>query len=350
VPKPLILGLSGPVLAEAEGAFFADADPLGFILFARNCETPGQLAALTADLRGAVSRADAPILIDQEGGRVARLGPPHWRVAPPAVLFGRLASADMDAARHAVTLNSRLIGAELAGLGINVDCAPVLDLPTGNADPIIGDRAFGHDPDLAATLGAAFCDGLEAAGVLPVVKHIPGHGRAAVDSHRELPRIDESFDDLAARDFAPFRVLAARRQPTPWAMTAHVVYTAIDPEFPATLSSRVIADVIRGDIGFDGVLISDDLSMGALAGPMGERADRALRAGCDLVLHCDGEMADMVEIARAMPEIGVAASERIAGSLGALGMRSESGNADFNRSAASSELDRLLGRLKEGTQ
>jgi len=337
VPRALILGVAGKTPGDDERRFFRDADPLGFILFARNVETPAQVAALVAELRAIVGRADAPVLIDQEGGRVARLVPPHWRAAPPAALFGRLARTNREAARRAVALNAQLIGAELAALGITVDCAPVLDVPVEGADPIIGDRAFAPDPEPVATLGAAFCDGLLAAGVLPVLKHVPGHGRAGIDSHKGLPRVAASKAELASRDFAPFRALAGRRAPEPWAMTAHVVFEAYDADAPATLSPTVIVDVVRGEIGFDGVIISDDLSMGALAGDFGARARGALAAGCDLALHCNGNMAEMAAIAEATGAVGPATADRLARSLGALAAA-----PDFDAGAALAELDTLI--------
>jgi beta-N-acetylhexosaminidase len=294
-PLALILGCAGARLSAEERAFFRDADPLGFILFKRNCETPAQLQALVAELRAAVGRESAPILIDQEGGRVARLQPPHWPVYPaPAAL----AALGGETAREAVRLGARLIADDLAALGITIDCLPVLDIPVPGADAVIGDRAYGNTPESVAALGRAACEGLLAGGVLPVLKHIPGHGRGLVDSHHALPAVDTPRATLEASDFAPFRALADM----PWAMTAHIVYSAIDPTAPATLSRRIIADIIRGAIGFDGVLVSDDLSMGALGGGLRDRAAAALAAGCDLALHCNGKMAEMVEaVAGAAP-------------------------------------------------
>ena len=308
IPKALILGLAGLEISGAERRFFEECDPFGFILFARNCKTPGQIRDLVADLRSVVGRADAPVLIDQEGGRVARLRPPHWREAPPAAVFGALASHDDGNARQAVRLNARLIGAELAALGIDVDCAPVLDVPAEDSHDIVGDRAFGASPDLVARLGRAAIDGFLDAGVLPVIKHIPGHGRAMVDSHHELPVVGAELDALRQIDFAPFAALAD----APWAMTAHVVYTALDADNPATTSKTVIGDIIRGEIGFDGVLISDDLSMKALSGSLAERALAALAAGCDVALHCNGEMEEMSAVAEAAAPLSPAALERIA--------------------------------------
>ncbi len=291
-PLAAIFGCSGPVLSPEERSFFAHAQPLGFILFARNVENPEQIRRLTAELRAIVGRADAPILIDQEGGRVRRLKPPHWREAPPMAVFDRLSS---DKAVRAAKLNARLIAAELYDLGINVDCAPVLDVPIKGAHDIIGDRALSSHPARVALLGRAVCQGLLEGGVLPVIKHIPGHGRAFADSHLELPSVEASLDELRNSDFLPFKELADQAL----AMTAHVVYTALDAKQPATTSNRVIGEFIRGEIGFDGLLMSDDLSMKALSGDMEERTKASLKAGCDIVLHCNGEMGEMREVAKA---------------------------------------------------
>lgn len=305
-PAAAIYGCAGTELTDDERRFFRDADPLGFILFARNVETPDQVKRLVGDMRDSVGRADAPVLIDQEGGRVARLKAPHWREAPPALRFGELAEADRFVAAEAVALNSRLIAGELHALGIDVDCLPVLDIPAPEAHGIIGDRAYGTEPELVAMLGRAACGGLLAGGVLPVVKHMPGHGRARVDSHESLPVVEATFDDLAARDFQPFKALAEM----PIAMTAHVVYTDIDPDRPATTSSEVISRVIRGYIGFDGLVLSDDIGMSALSGAMGLRARAALAAGCDVVLHCSGVMDEMIAVAGSVAPMNDASDER----------------------------------------
>ena len=302
-PLAAIFGLAGAILSDDERAFFRDADPAGFILFARNCETPDQLRRLVATLHETLGH-ESPVLIDQEGGRVARLKPPHWPAYPAA---GTIAALGGAPAREAARLGARLIADDLAALGVSVDCLPVLDLPASGADPVIGDRAYGTAPSEVAALGAAVCDGLLAGGVLPVIKHIPGHGRATVDSHHALPRVDAPRAQLETHDFAPFRALAAM----PWAMTAHILYTAIDSERPATLSARLIAEVIRGSIGFDGVLLSDDLSMAALPGGIGERAAGALAAGCDLVLHCNGAMSEMRRVAASAPPLTPAARRRL---------------------------------------
>jgi beta-N-acetylhexosaminidase len=303
-PRAVILGCAGERLTVAEAGFFAAADPLGFILFRRNCRNRAQLRALVDELRGAVGRPDAPVLIDQEGGRVARLRPPEWRSYPSAAQLAGLPDA---LAIEAVQLGGRLIAEDLAELGITVDCAPVLDLPAADADPIIGDRAYGGEPERVARLGRAFCDGLLTGGVLPVVKHIPGHGRAGVDSHHACPRVETAHATLAGSDFAPFRTLADM----PWAMTAHIVYATIDAA-PATFSGRLIDTIIRGEIGFGGILLSDDISMGALAGTLAERSCRATAAGCDLILHCTGSMAEMVEVVDSAPPVSAATEARIA--------------------------------------
>ncbi|MCP5368466.1 MAG: beta-N-acetylhexosaminidase [Hyphomicrobiales bacterium] len=333
-PLAAVLGCAGPRLDGDERRFFRDADPLGFILFQRNCQDPDQVRALVADLRDAVGRADAPVLIDQEGGRVARLKPPHWRAAPPAADFCRLFKRDPDRGVEAMALNARLLAAELADLGITVDCAPVLDLPRPDGDPVIGDRACGDTPETAALLGRTQAEGLMAGGVLPVIKHVPGHGRATVDSHAALPVVRAPRSELEATDFAPFKALADM----PWAMTAHVVYTAIDPDRPATLSPEVIADVIRGHMGFDGVLVSDDLSMGALSGGLGNRAGDCLAAGCDLALHCNGDRTEMAAVAAGCRPLDAAGLARVARGAARL----PGAPAPFDRDAAARRLAALL--------
>jgi beta-N-acetylhexosaminidase len=285
VIRACVLGCAGPALSAEEAAFFRGARPWGFILFARNVEAPDQVRKLVADLRETVGRENAPVLIDQEGGRVQRLGPPHWRCYPPGADYG---ARGVEMAR----LGGRLIANDLAALGINVDCAPVLDLPAEGAHAIIGDRAFGAGPTEVATLARAMADGLLSGGVLPIVKHIPGHGRATSDSHEALPRVEASRQALESWDFQPFRLLAD----LPAAMTAHVVYTAYDPVNPATTSRATIDQAIRGAIGFDGLLISDDLEMKALTGSLQARAEASLAAGCDIVLQCHGGVGDMAQV------------------------------------------------------
>lgn len=287
--RACILGCAGTTLSREEVAFFRDVKPWGFILFARNVETPDQVRALVNALRETVGRDDAPVLIDQEGGRVQRLKPPHWPVYPPGRVYGQLPGNDPLLRREITRLGARLIAHDLASLGINVDCVPVLDVPDPQGHEIIGDRAYGDTPEQVAYLGRAAAEGLIAGGVLPVIKHIPGHGRAKADSHLELPVVEASYAELDARDFAPFRVLSDM----PMAMTAHVIYSAIDAKRPATTSKKAMRKVIRGAIGFDGLVMSDDLSMKALSGDFAERAEQSIAAGCDVVLHCNGDMAEM---------------------------------------------------------
>ncbi|MCH7831769.1 MAG: beta-N-acetylhexosaminidase [Proteobacteria bacterium] len=291
--KAVIFGCSGPVLTDGERRFFEQSHPAGFILFERNCQDPDQVRRLVGELRETVNRPDAPVLIDQEGGRVQRLKPPHWRDAPPPGAFAALAGRSLSRAEEAVRLNGQLIAAELYGLGITVNCAPVLDIPGPDAHQIIGDRAFGNDPKIVVALGMAAAAGHLQGGVIPMIKHIPGHGRAKADSHEELPVVDAGAEELTETDFSPFRALNR----LPWAMTAHVVYTALDGDNPATTSSKVISRTIRGDIGFQGVLVSDDIGMKALGGPFEERTKAGLAAGCDLVLHCSGDAAEMEAVA-----------------------------------------------------
>jgi beta-N-acetylhexosaminidase len=309
-----ILGCSGPILTPEERTFFRRVKPWGFILFKRNVETPDQVRALVDALRGTVGRADAPVLIDQEGGRVQRLGPPHWGRYPPGRAFGTLAGNDPLVRREVTRLGARLMAHDLAALGINVDCVPVLDVPDPAGHEIIGDRAYAQTPQDVAMLGRAAAEGLIAGGVLPVIKHIPGHGRAMSDSHLELPVVEASFEDLDARDFAPFRVLSDM----PMAMTAHVIYAVIDRKRPATTSKKVMRRVVRGAIGFDGLVMSDDLSMKALSGDFTERAAMSRAAGCDVVLHCNGAMAEMKAVVRGAGELKGRAATRAKAALARL--------------------------------
>ena len=332
-PRAAIFGCAGPRLTAAEAAFFAEADPLGFILFARNCEDHDQVRRLTEDLRQSVGRPAAPVLIDQEGGRVQRLKPPRWRAAPAPGRLGALAGDDRAIADEAIRLNARLLAAELHELGVTVDCLPLLDLQMTGAHEVIGDRAFGGQPALVAELGRACAEGLLAGGVLPVMKHIPGHGRALVDSHLALPRVAAGRAELQASDFAPFKALAD----LPLAMTGHVVYEAIDPTLPATTSATVIDQVIRGWIGFDGLLMSDDLSMAALAGDLGRRAADCLQAGCDVALHCNGDLAEMTAVAAAIGPLSPAAEARWQRAADCLAHPEA-----FDRPAAGARLDHLL--------
>jgi len=336
VVNAAIFGCAGLALSDEERRFFARVNPLGFILFARNIDTPAQVRALVDDFRAVVGRADAPVLIDQEGGRVQRLKPPHWRKAPPGAPFAVLAARDPVLAREALRLNFRLIGRELADLGIDVDCAPVLDVPVSGAHDVIGDRAYGLTAEAVSALAGEVIEGLLDEAVLPVIKHIPGHGRSMVDSHHDLPVVEASLTELEAQDFPPFRAF----RHAPWAMTAHVVYTALDAQAPATTSAKVIREVIRGAIGFDGLLISDDLSMKALGGSFEGRTTASLDAGCDVVLHCNGDMAEMLAIASAVRPLTDAALIRLA-----RGEAMKRQPKAFDVAVAVSRVDALLGNV-----
>jgi len=331
-----IYGCAGPELSGDERGFFADAMPWGFVLFARNVRDRAQVRALVEALRETVSDPRAPVLIDQEGGRVARLRPPEWKARPPAAVFGALHAQDAEAAREAAYLNARLIANDLSELGINVDCVPVLDIPVDGADQVIGDRAFARDASVVIDLGRAVIQGMIEGGVLPVMKHAPGHGRAMADSHHDLPRVATPAEELSATDFVTFRSLNA----CPLAMTAHVVYEAIDPQRPATTSPKVIRDVIRGEIGFEGALLSDDLSMNALSGPLSARAKAALFAGCDIVLHCNGKMDEMREVAAEAKPLEGLPQKRAEAALAHL-----SAPEAFDAVAAEARLAELLGKI-----
>jgi beta-N-acetylhexosaminidase len=295
--RAFIAGCSGLELTPDEAAFFKEAAPWGFILFRRNIDNPEQVRALCASLRETIGREDAPILIDQEGGRVQRMGPPHWPKYPPGATYGRLHANDPLVQRELTRLGARLIAHDLRSAGITVDCLPVLDVPSAGAHDVIGDRAYGKTPEKVAVLGRAAAEGLMAGGVLPVMKHIPGHGRAGADSHLALPVVEASREELERHDFAPFRMMTDM----PLAMTAHVVYTALDPERPATVSPTIIRDIVRGHIGYDGLLMTDDLSMKALAGSFREKTEAAFAAGCDVALHCNGQIEEMTAVAEASP-------------------------------------------------
>jgi beta-N-acetylhexosaminidase len=308
-----ITGLAGPALAAAERDFLREADPWGLILFRRNVETPAQVARLVAEFRTVVGRADAPVLIDQEGGRVQRLAPPHWRAHPPGAAYGALYDRDPAAGLAAARLGARLIAADLASLGITVDCLPLADLPVAGADAVIGDRAYGTTAAKVAAVAGAVADGLMDGGVLPVLKHLPGHGRANADSHETLPVVAADKATLEATDFAAFRPLAH----LPLGMTAHVVYTAFDALAPATTSACVIAEAIRGTIGFAGALMSDDVSMGALSGTIAARTRACFAAGCDLVLHCNGRLDEMRDVVAETPALSGEAGRRADAALAA---------------------------------
>jgi beta-N-acetylhexosaminidase len=309
VSRAFITGLAGPSITAEERDFLRDAEPWGLILFKRNVENPEQVRRLTSDLRDIL--AEVPILIDQEGGRVQRLGPPHWPVYPPGAAYGHVYDRDPARGIAAARLGARLIAADLHRLGIDVDCLPVADVPVADADRIIGDRAYGHTPAKVAALAGAAAEGLLEGGVLPVLKHIPGHGRATADSHERLPVVDAPRGVLDSSDFAAFRSLAH----LPLGMTAHVVFTALDPAAPATASPTMIGEVIRQAIGFTGALMSDDISMGALTGSIAERTRAAVAAGCDLVLHCNGQLDEMRAVAAEAPRLDGAAAQRAAAAL-----------------------------------
>jgi len=334
--RAFITGISGTVLTAAEREFIRGMRPWGFILFKRNIEAPDQVSALVDELRNCLGEADAPVLIDQEGGRVARLGPPHWPVYPPGAVFGALYDLDPALGLKAARLSSRLIAADLIDLGITVDCLPLADVPVAGADAVIGNRAYGTEPAKVAAIARAVTEGLEQGGVLPVLKHIPGHGRAAADSHFRLPTVDTSKDELERTDFAAFQPLAD----LPMAMTAHVVFSALDPTHPATTSATIIRQVIRGLIGFQGLLMSDDVSMNALAGSIAERTSAIVNAGCDMVLHCNGKLDEMRDVARETPELAGEALDRARRAL-ALRRKPEA----FDRQAARAELDALTDRV-----
>lgn len=308
--KAFVLGCSGPRLSPDERSLFRDADPWGFILFKRNIGAPDDVRRLTDDLRASVGR-EAPVLVDQEGGRVQRLGPPHWPRYPAGRTYGALAAHDPLLRRALAWLGARLIAHDLRQVGIDVNCAPVLDVPVAGANDVIGDRAYHADPAAVSVLGRAVAEGYLAGGVLPVIKHIPGHGRGNADSHLALPVVEASTAELEAHDFVPFRALADM----PAGMSAHVVFTALDPARPATVSPVVIGDTIRGSIGFDGLLFSDDLSMQALDGTIPGRAVAALAAGCDIALHCNGDLSEMTALAAAVGDLSAEAARRSAAAL-----------------------------------
>ncbi|MBK8456736.1 MAG: beta-N-acetylhexosaminidase [Phyllobacteriaceae bacterium] len=312
--KAMILGCAGKALTPEEERFFRAEKPWGFILFARNIGSADEVRALCADLRAAVGRADAPVFIDQEGGRVQRIKAPIAPAYPPAAEIGAIYRRDRAAGLRAAWLMSRLHAFDLKRLGITADCLPVLDVPVEGANDVIGNRAYGHDPETVAALGRAAADGLLAGGVAPVIKHIPGHGRAFADSHLALPVVDAPLAALRAHDFAPFKAL----NDLAMAMSAHVVYSAIDPDRPGTTSPIVVNDIIRGEIGFDGLLMSDDVSMKALAGSFAEKTRAIIAAGCDMVLHCNGVMAEMAEVAAHAPVMAGRAAERAGRALAPL--------------------------------
>jgi beta-N-acetylhexosaminidase len=338
--RAFITGLAGPALTSDERRFLKEAEPWGLIVFKRNVVDPDALSRLIDDARSALGRA-APVLIDQEGGRVQRLGPPHWPSYPPGAAYGALYDRDRTTGLSAATLGARLMAADLAALGIDVDCLPIADVPVAGADPVVGDRAYGTEPGKVAAIAAAVAAGLADGGVLPVLKHIPGHGRATADSHHKLPVVTADRATLEATDFAAFRPLSG----LPLAMTAHVVFTALDPLAPATCSPIIVRDVIRDSIGFGGLLMTDDISMGALSGSLAERASAALAAGCDMVLHCNGEMPEMRAVAAATPRLSGEAARR---AEAALAMRKPATALDLAASRA--EFRTLMAGTWQGAQ
>jgi beta-N-acetylhexosaminidase len=337
--RAFITGIAGTELSAAERGFIAAERPWGFILFKRNIDNPSQVAALNTELRSIVGDAEAPVLIDQEGGRVQRFGPPNWPVYPPGAAFGRLYDIDSALGLAAARLSARLIADDLIKIGVTVDCLPLADVPVAGADAVIGDRAYGTEPGKVAAIARAVTDGLEQGGILPVLKHIPGHGRATADTHFALPVVDTPEDELNRTDFAAFQPLAD----LPMAMTAHVVFSAVDAAHPATTSATMIERVIRGFVGFQGLLMSDDVSMNALAGSIAERTRAAFAAGCDVVLHCNGKLDEMHQVAGETPELSGKALERAR-----LALAARKAPLAFDRAAARAELDALIGRLGTG--
>ncbi len=313
----------------------ASERPWGFILFKRNVDSPAQVSALVREFREVVGRSDAPVLIDQEGGRVQRLGPPNWPVYPRGAVFSALYDIQPALGLQAAKLSARLIAADLTELGIDVDCLPLADVPVAGSDAVIGDRAYGTEPEKVSAIGRAVTEGLQDGGVLPILKHIPGHGRATADSHHKLPVVDTPEADLAVTDFAPFKTLAD----LPMAMTAHVVFSAIDPVQPATTSATMIQRVIRGSIGFQGLLMSDDVSMNALHGSIADRTQALLEAGCDMVLHCNGILDEMRQVAARTPPLAGEALRRADRALA-----SRKPPQPFDRIKARAELDELIAR------
>jgi beta-N-acetylhexosaminidase len=338
--RAFITGLAGPVLTAEERQFLKDAEPWGLIVFKRNITEPKALRRLIDDVRNELGRS-APVLIDQEGGRVQRLGPPHWPAYPPGAAYGALYDLDRAAGLGAAKLGARLIAADLAVLGIDVDCLPIADVPVLGADPIVGDRAYGTEPGKVAAIAGAIAAGLTEGGVLPVLKHIPGHGRATADSHQKLPVVTTDRATLNGTDFAAFRPLSG----LPLGMTAHVVFTAFDPVAPATTSAIIVRDVIRDSIGFGGLLMSDDISMAALSGSLGERTAAALTAGCDMVLHCNGEMPEMLAVAAAAPVLAGEAARR---GEAALAMRKPA--APIDRAARRAEFETLMAGISQAAR
>src|SRR5215467_2029642 len=322
--RAFITGLAGLSISADERAFLREAEPWGLILFKRNVNTPAQVTDLTDSFRAAVGW-EAPVFVDQEGGRVQRLGPPHWPAYPAGQRYGDLYDREPAAGIAAARLAAHLIAADLRPLGIDADCLPLADVPLASSDPVIGDRAYGREPEKVSAIAKAIANGLLTGGVLPVLKHLPGHGRATVDSHHKLPVVETDRATLEAVDFAAFRPLSD----LPIGMTAHVVFSAIDPVAPATTSVTIVRQVIRGFIGFQGLLMSDDISMKALSGSIAERSRAAFAAGCDVVLHCNGDMSEMIAVASESPELSGNAAKR-----GDAALTARRGPQDFDIEAA----------------
>jgi beta-N-acetylhexosaminidase len=337
--RAFIAGVSGLTLTAEERDFMRAEQPWGFIIFKRNIDSHSQVVALLAELRESIGDLDAPVLIDQEGGRVQRFGPPQWPAYPPGAVFGTLYDIDRKLGLRAAQLSARLIAADLIDLGVTVDCLPLADVPIAGADAVIGNRAYGTEPGKVAAIARAVTEGLEQGGVLPVLKHIPGHGRATADTHFRLPVVDTPRAELERTDFAAFQPLAD----LPMAMTAHVVFSALDPAQPATTSATIIEQVIRGSIGFQGLLMSDDVSMNALAGSIAERTRAIVSAGCDMILHCNGDLDEMREVARETPELSGEALVRAKRALA-----SRRAPQPLDRLAARAELDELVDRAGVG--
>jgi beta-N-acetylhexosaminidase len=331
--RAAVVGVAGQRLDVGERQLLRARPPWGFILFKRNCASRAQVWQLVEELRAASGRPAAPVLIDQEGGRVMRLQQPHWPTRLAARRIGMVAEQDLAAGSEAAFLQARVIGHELCALGITINCAPVLDLALPEQTSAIGDRAFSADPEIVPALGQGTIEGYLAAGILPVIKHLPGHGRARVDSHVALPVVETSRATLASSDWAPFRACAG----APLAITAHVLYTTLDRDHPATLSPAIIEEVIRGEIGFAGALLTDDLSMGALGGSLGERTARARAAGCDIAVHCNGCRDEMIEVLDAAGPLDGAAASRVAQALARL-----ASPRGFDPDAAEARLADLL--------
>lgn len=310
---PIIFGCAGTSLTLEEKSFFEKTQATGFILFKRNCDNPAQVQALIAELKS-LCRHKALMLIDQEGGKVARLTPPHWEKHPPAAYYGALYQQDQTKACQAVYEGAKKIAQELKALGFNINCFPVLDIPIPRADDVIGSRAYGDEAQAVAKLGKAAAAGLTAGGILPVIKHLPGHGRAEQDSHKALPVVSASLEALRGQDFIPFQAL----KEAPLGMTAHIVYQALDERAPATFSKRIISEIVRTEIGFGGLLLSDDINMNALEGDLPSRALKALASGCDIVLHCSGKLEEMALLAKALPLMAEDTASRLNQVLGAI--------------------------------